>query len=103
MQHIVPFAKKKLVQALVLGAGFAIAATAAHANTGTEFQTGSTNFSNWLTGYYGKMAAFAATALGIGIAALTKQFIPTLMGIGIGVIVPVCVSVINASFGAILA
>ena len=98
MRNYRKFATKAL---LLLGLGLLIMHTA-DASTGTEFQAASTRFQNWVTGFYGKMAAFAGTAIGVGIAAITKQLIPTLMGVGIGVVIPVAVSVINASFGSVV-
>ena len=86
---------------LVFGLGL-LTMKAAQASTGTEFQAASTRFEGWVTGFYGKMAAFAGTAIGVGVAAITKQLIPTLMGVGIGVVIPVAVSVINASFGSVI-
>lgn len=80
----------------------AISQAAQATTTGAEFQPASDRFEGWVGGYYGKAVAIGATGLGIATAAVTKSFIPALGGVGVAVIAPIALGVINATYTAII-
>lgn len=98
-------AGKAVLPLAVGGAAMLLATEAAHAASTagyTEFDSSATRLGSWLQGGYGKSAAIAGTSVGVGVAAFTKQFVPTMLGVGIAVAIPVALSVINGSFSAVI-
>lgn len=86
----------------ILVASFFVALSVVASTTPDEFTPAATKFEGWLTGGYGKMAAFLAVGIGVVIAAFTKSIFPAATGIGIAVIISITLAVINASFTAVI-
>lgn len=95
-------AKKYGPAALTLAVGLLSCELAMAANSATEFDTTSTKFTNWVTGTYGKAAASMALMTGIGVAAFTKDFMMTLKGAGVALVVPIVMGIINGAFTAVI-
>lgn len=91
--------KALLLSALFLGL-YLVLATHAFAADGAEFADASTKFETWVKGNLGKLAAFAALAIGAVVAAVKKDwswfFGAVVLSMGIGIIA----GIVNASFTA---
>ena len=97
----VDWLKAILFCGLVIGVMFALSSVA-HASDGAEFADAAGKFETWVKGSLGKLAAFAALAVGAVVAAVKKDwswfFGAIVLSMGVGIIS----GVINASFTAVI-
>jgi len=87
---------------IVLAAGLLLLATQVFSSDGAEFSDAVNKFELWVKGNLGKTAAFVALAAGALMAAVKKDwswfFGAVVISMGVGIVV----SIINASFTAIV-
>lgn len=93
---------KSILKNLLLLTSLMLTAGYVSASTGTEFKPSADKFSGWIMGEYGRMIALGSTGVGGLISLGTKQFMPILIGAGVGIALPLVAGLINGSFTAVI-
>lgn len=92
----------RIVAAMLIGLALAMFARYAFATDGAEFASGSTTVEGWAKGNPGKITALAGVLYGSLRAMFVKDYGAFLVPSGIGIAMGVIVSIIDASYTAII-